>query len=384
MQIRVVLFPLVLIMSQLVIANPFTYTSQDNYMGLWLDEATWSHYPQYGWEPTQPGNPTNSNAGDINIYGYIRSEGSLSVSNASPVLTVYDTLYVDGDLSLGSSASMNVPSGGILVVNGDLTIEGGFNLENDGELVVVGNYNVVGGSTVTNNQDIYVFGTTEVSGGGKVNGCDAYNVEECDPKATIQNDVNLESNNSDLYAFVTSGGVLPVTLLYFTVQLECNEPVLSWGTASELSNDYFTIEKSNDGKDFFEIGVVRGAGDSNTRLDYVFTDSEAATSRAYYRLSQTDFDGTHVLLGVATVGASKQSALTLANNPVPAGDSYLEVVGATADMVWKVYDLYGRLQSNGTFIGSRSLPVGALESGVYIVRVQNEQGHVSSNRFIVR
>ncbi len=88
---------------------------------------------------------------------------------------------------------------------------------------------------------------------------------------------------------------LPVSLVSFNAQLQNNNSVLlSWNTASELNNDYFTIERSPDCKVFEDLGTVKGAGNSNKTISYNYLDgniSDFPNNYIYYRLKQTDFNG---------------------------------------------------------------------------------------------
>jgi hypothetical protein len=70
-----------------------------------------------------------------------------------------------------------------------------------------------------------------------------------------------------------------------------NQVEITWTTASETNNDFFTIERSQDGREFIPIGVVDGAGNSNTILNYKLMDADPYVGISYYRLKQTDFDG---------------------------------------------------------------------------------------------
>ena len=86
--------------------------------------------------------------------------------------------------------------------------------------------------------------------------------------------------------------VLPIELVSFNGNcIEPNEVRLNWVTASETNNDYFTIERSSDGKVFESIGIVPGAGNSSSTLTYLFTDDSPLIEINYYRLKQTDFNG---------------------------------------------------------------------------------------------
>ena len=88
-----------------------------------------------------------------------------------------------------------------------------------------------------------------------------------------------------------SSNPLPISLLYFKAKLNENIVKLCWATASELNNDYFTIERSSDGIHFEEIIRQRGAGNNSFTLYYSTEDVNPLNGYNYYRLKQTDFDG---------------------------------------------------------------------------------------------
>jgi hypothetical protein len=84
---------------------------------------------------------------------------------------------------------------------------------------------------------------------------------------------------------------LPIGLTSFTGKKSGVDNELKWVTLSEKNNNYFTIEKTTDGTSFDILGVVNGAGTSNSILDYQFTDYNVSSTINYYRLKQIDFDG---------------------------------------------------------------------------------------------
>ena len=85
--------------------------------------------------------------------------------------------------------------------------------------------------------------------------------------------------------------LLPVELVSFIGQCKENEIELTWQTASEENNDYFLIEKSEDGKNFSIIAKVFGHGNSNSTIYYNYHDFNILNSNYYYRLRQVDFNG---------------------------------------------------------------------------------------------
>jgi hypothetical protein len=103
----------------------------------------------------------------------------------------------------------------------------------------------------------------------------------------------------------TPNSPLPIELLYFNATTINKEVKLSWATASEINNDFFTIEYSNslDNEDILwtPIATIDGAGNSNTTLTYEYIDKpymrDDKANVIFYRLKQTDFDGKYKYYG---------------------------------------------------------------------------------------
>ena len=101
---------------------------------------------------------------------------------------------------------------------------------------------------------------------------------------------NQNSSNT-FYKLVFTSSPLPVELTDFNVELVGEEVQLNWTTATEINNDYFTIEKSTDAVNFEMIDEVPGAGNSQSILNYNYVDDNVYDGVSYYRLKQTDFNG---------------------------------------------------------------------------------------------
>jgi hypothetical protein len=89
-----------------------------------------------------------------------------------------------------------------------------------------------------------------------------------------------------------SDNPLPVELLRFEARNLSDKVLLEWSTATETNNDHFIVERSTDMHEIVPLGQVAGAGNSNNILHYLFTDQDPLAGINYYRLKQTDFDGT--------------------------------------------------------------------------------------------
>jgi hypothetical protein len=116
--------------------------------------------------------------------------------------------------------------------------------------------------------------------------------------------VNTGTNTltwNGLSTFSYNGGAgdqataLPLNLISFKGEIQNNLNILKWNTASEINNDYFTIERTIDGINYEIIGTQNGAGNSNTSTDYELYDYNFDKVINYYRLKQTDFDGNSTL-----------------------------------------------------------------------------------------
>ncbi|MCX6291841.1 MAG: hypothetical protein NT126_08760 [Bacteroidetes bacterium] len=84
---------------------------------------------------------------------------------------------------------------------------------------------------------------------------------------------------------------LPVELVSFSAKKSGEKVVCEWATASEISNDYFVIERSADAIHYDSVVYVDGAGNSSVMLYYEATDDQPLTGDSYYRLKQENDDG---------------------------------------------------------------------------------------------
>ncbi|MCB0808610.1 MAG: T9SS type A sorting domain-containing protein [Flavobacteriales bacterium] len=92
--------------------------------------------------------------------------------------------------------------------------------------------------------------------------------------------------------FGGSSGPLPIELLSFQAIPVHDRVDLMWITASEIDNAFFTVERSIDGETWEALLHLPGAGTSFHQLDYRASDDAPLPGLSYYRLGQTDHDGT--------------------------------------------------------------------------------------------
>jgi hypothetical protein len=176
---------------------------------------------------------------------------------------------------------------------------------------------------------------------------------------------------------------LPVTLASFTAMKDHNSSLIQWTTASELHNDYFEVERSRNGKEFYAVSqpiLSKGEhGNSSTVLDYSFIDNYPQSGHNYYRLKQVDLDGKIVYSQAVDVYFGDNTPVRV--YPNPATDLLQVEIQTTRNMDVQVFvtDATGRqVLNNQTLLYSGSntlqIPLFSLQSGVYFVHVKNKQG----------
>ena len=184
----------------------------------------------------------------------------------------------------------------------------------------------------------------------------------------------LTADRNDLPALTSliqsSAEAAPIELLSWTATPEGNFVTLTWSSAMELNNDFYGIEHSTDGVSFSEITRIPGRDLSIEQLNYSFTHTTPSAGTNYYRLTQTDLDGTRTTFDVLTVAATVGAAATLSPNPATAG-TQVSVWNVTADTDISLLRIDGSLVAQYP-AASRDLPQLALPAdlpaGVYLVR----------------
>jgi len=119
-------------------------------------------------------------------------------------------------------------------------------------------------------------------------------------------------------ATITALNPLPIELINFEANINNSQIDLSWVTATEINNDFFTVERSIDGENWDKLTTTKGAGNSNQALEYYEIDYSPYLGVSYYRLKQTDFDGQFSYSNPVPVKFNKESALGKINlSPSP-------------------------------------------------------------------
>lgn len=96
----------------------------------------------------------------------------------------------------------------------------------------------------------------------------------------------------------------------YTGMLNNDRVDLKWATSSEKNVSHFIIEKSVDGKNYSQAGIVFAYGNTSETMNYPFFEKNINTSQAgmiYYRLSAVTNDGKIEFSQVTTISIGKKN-----------------------------------------------------------------------------
>lgn len=184
-------------------------------------------------------------------------------------------------------------------------------------------------------------------------------------------------NWGDLYAMDNEMGRLPIQLIMFEASVTFGQVKLEWATASEDNNDFFTIERSTDGRNFEVVKTVKGAGDSDSVKEYETVDPFPLKGRSYYRLKQTDFSGAFEYSKLVSVVVDEvaEDEFKLSPSYMEAGStlsiSNADQLGSVGSIRAMLIDITGRHYELKVVNGQLTLPY-SLASNVYVIKVVSD------------
>lgn len=296
------------------------------------------------------------------------SQLSFTLSNTTPLVSG-DTYYLVVDGSAGSICDYSIN------VSGDVaTVNAGADQEicpgDDLDLTAIGPagatyvWNALDGSVVndvgqtqTYNPTIETVYVVEVTSGLCVNQKDTVRATMC-------------SN-------------LPVDLVSFDVMCYDNTKLINWTTDSEINNSHFLIEKSTNGHDFYQIGLIDGQINSSKKTNYSIFDHESAGLISYYRLIQVDLDGKRTYSRV--INSKSDCKDDLVNKPYYNSQNneivFTNIKGKPVEANYKFIDMSGRIvmtEKVELIQGRNYISVDNEIKGIYIIILETSSGVVKS------
>lgn len=353
-------------------------TSKNNFTGSWQTAGVtgpWSN----GVVPaiTSIGDAPNIMNWFIDGYVTSRTVGSPAAhtfagNRDANTFTVRDTLVIYGNVTF-QNKSMNfvIPTGGIVIIFGNMTFANQLDIGNGGILVVTGQVQFTGGAGQTNFVN---------SAGGKFFPMGGITGTHIDADATAQATASGPLANSGLTNIINfvngTATSLPVELVSFKVANENNVLNLLWTTASQLNFSHFEVEHSINGTWWTVLSSINGEGTTNELLSYKYSHIFPAIGKNYYRLKMVDIDESFEYSSILLVEALGEVEFTVSPNPCDGNIFFyhLNQDFSIGDQV-TIYDAAGikiySLSIESSF-NEVTLPF-TLKKGIYLVRYSGSQ-----------
>lgn len=186
------------------------------------------------------------------------------------------------------------------------------------------------------------------------------------------------------FGFADPGGSLPIELLDFTVTNLDDDVKVNWSTATEINNDYFLLQRSQNGSDWEDLQFIDGAGNSTSIIKYEYIDINPLKGTSFYRLKQVDFDGKSSLSEVVKIKTGNDPEVLIYPNPAK---DYIIIEKYNADnIIISLHDLTGRSYqlSSKTEGNTEKLQLNNLASGLYFIVVQSDGVILKNEKIIIQ
>ncbi|NIJ55066.1 M1 family aminopeptidase [Dyadobacter arcticus] len=181
---------------------------------------------------------------------------------------------------------------------------------------------------------------------------------------------------------------LPVTFSNFNAACSDNDVEVKWETSEEVNAAYFEVQKSSDAIQWYAIGQVEAAGNSQTKMVYSFNDIGAGTKQSYYRIAEKDYDGKEQYTRIVSSSCGNVSRLNVVLAPNPVKDRLIfNVDNQPENLSGSVYGINGIVADprlSGLIIRDHNeIDVARLPSGLYILKlISKDQKTATSTRFL--
>jgi Secretion system C-terminal sorting domain len=168
---------------------------------------------------------------------------------------------------------------------------------------------------------------------------------------------------------ITINAPLPVEMIDFDATDQNNKSILKWTTASETNNDFFTIERSADGRNFENIGETKGAGNSSHEITYTFTDAHPVPGINYYRIKQTDYDGQFSYSEIRSVRHTGLSNVSVTPRTT---EDRLYITTELDDYSITIYNASGQQVKRMVDMSlDQNISIETLNAGVYFIQINS-------------
>jgi len=165
---------------------------------------------------------------------------------------------------------------------------------------------------------------------------------------------------------------------------------LSWAVTSEDALKYYSVQKSTDAINWYEINTQTRSSlrDVNT---YSFIDNNTQDKIVFYKLKVVNTNGSAIFSKVIKINAANNSSALITHNTIFQDAIHVRVSTRDNDEYYsEVYSISGqkiRQQANKVFIGETNYLIempANLNTGNYVLVIRNKQGQLIHTSKLVK
>lgn len=183
--------------------------------------------------------------------------------------------------------------------------------------------------------------------------------------------VTFTSTNgfSGFFAHTVSNSALALTFGKISAENAGEKNVVKWNTLNEEAGNYFSVERSEDGRSFHKLGTVMGKG---VAADYAYDDDQPMSGVNYYRVAMVALNG-HTIYSKIVSASMNTNRFNVAVYPNPVSDVLTVKVsdGNLEGATIEVRDVTGRLLKQIKVTNAQTqISMAGLAQGLYILKYQ--------------
>ncbi len=179
---------------------------------------------------------------------------------------------------------------------------------------------------------------------------------------------------------------LPVDVTYFRA-IELSSTIkLEWATSFEENFDYFTLERSSDGRIFNDHVKIYGSTNSSSiTKKYEYIDEMPFRGLSYYRLKATDFNGSFEYHGVVSANLEDAEADILIYSNPNVRDQITISYNGEQESPFRIINITGKVIEEGILLpGLNEIIISpSIHSNVYFIQVEGSSSPIVK-KFVLR
>ncbi len=343
----------------------------------------------------------------------IKPKNSIGANDSVPSVENYGYLTINGNFHIGDNDAAGIfinHIGGTTIITGDVhqdnlmlnydSISIGGTWKNHGGRVdgcgtiTVGTIEfddnnlrkgVLGCINLCNNGNPPIF---IIKGGATYDHPDSsfYHLVDIEGFVGTQHDIDPDSTFICGLNYVGQPNVaLSVKILNFEVKLIDNNVQLKWSNIISSNNFAFAVERSSNAEVWETIETINPRN-SGFIESYKSIDQNPLTGISYYRLRQTDYDGTTIYSKVKSVSNQLKNEINIYPNPAT-NQTMVKVSGLSGTQSQiTIYDNAGHLMQNKVLsqeINQAQFDISQFKSGIYIVKISGSDS-IQMKRLVIR